>query len=414
MSARSRAWLSSDVTDVTDATAAIEGVTSATAVRLATYAKTVRSRVLGPTGMTVSLHLTEGVLERQLSKGLHPGACLVVTLDAEPVADVTLGDAAPGRPMTPSTVVPWLSMTKVASALRVVMAWDSGALSLDDPVVRFLPAFAAGGKADVTVRHLLTHTAGLRGADAIETLPVWDDEVARICAEPQESGWRAGRDAGYSRRAGFQILAEVVRRALGDDRPWDRIVSEDVFVKLGMVDCTLSLDASTAVRLAPRTATYWATPPAHSQARPHLPIAVDNSVCLPGSSGRGPVEELPKLLEALYLGGGPLLSAPAAEAMTARQRCGVKDQTFGAVLDWGLGLIVDSKMHGRPMVPYGFGLHASPRTFGHGGSQSAALLCDPEVGLVAVLACTGMCGDAAHSRRVHEVFTALYDDLGLS
>ena len=37
-----------------------------------------------------------------------------------------------------------------------------------------------------------------------------------------------------------------------------------------------------------------------------------------------------------------------------------------------------------------------------------------EVGLVAAFACTGLCGEAAHSRRVREVFTALYQDLGLA
>ena len=92
----------------------------------------------------------------------------------------------------------------------------------------------------------------------------------------------------------------------------------------------------------------------------------------------------------------------------------MKDRTFGAVLDWGLGLIVDAKVHGREVVPYGFGAAASPRTFGHGGSQSAGLLCDPELGLVAALACTGMCGEAAHSQRAHDVFTALYEDLAIS
>jgi CubicO group peptidase (beta-lactamase class C family) len=100
--------------------------------------------------------------------------------------------------------------------------------------------------------------------------------------------------------------------------------------------------------------------------------------------------------------------------MTARHRSGLHDRTFNAVMDWGLGLIVDAKVHGRELVPYGFGAAASPRTYGHGGAQSSGLLCDPECGLVAAAVFTGMCGNPAHSRRVHEVFTALYEDLDLS
>jgi len=364
--------------------------------------------------VTGRLPRTEAVLERQRAEGLHPGACVVATLDAEPAAAVAVGEARPGVAMSPSTVVPWFSMTKVATALRVAMAWEAGAVSLDDPVALHLPAFSAGGKADVTVRHLLTHTAGFRGADGPDPQPDWDDEVARICAEPQEDGWRPGRDAGYSLRAGFHVLAEVVRRALDDDRPWERMVGDDVLGPLGMADSALALDAATFDRLSPRAATYWSTPPAAAQPRALEDDAAKAAVCHPGSSGRGPVEELPRLLEVLYLGGGPLLSRVAAEAVTARHRTGVPDRTFGAVLDWGLGVIVDAKVHGRELVPYGFGAAASPRTFGHGASQSAGLLCDPEVGLVAAFACTGMCGDAAHSRRAHEVFTALYEDLSLT
>lgn len=376
------------------------------------------------TGASGSLPRTEAVLERQRVAGLHPGACLVATVDAEPAGAAAVGEARPGVAMGPSTVVRWLSITKVATALRAAMAWDAGALSLDDPVALHLPGFASGGKAEVTVRHLLTHTGGFRGADAGPTRPGWDDEVARVCAEPQEDGWRPGRDAGYSLRAGFLVLAEVVRRALADGRPWERALAEDVFAPLGMVDCHLALDAATAASLAPRTAGYRSTAPAAGpgpggpSGRGAPSVLVDDAataaLCVPGSSGRGPVEELPRLLEVLYLGGGPLLSPAAAEAVTARHRTGLRDRTFGAVIDWGLGVIVDSKVHGREVVPYGFGAAASPRTFGHGGSQSSGLLCDPEVGLVAALACTGMCGDAAHSRRAHEAFTALYQDLDLA
>ncbi|MEO5679617.1 MAG: serine hydrolase domain-containing protein, partial [Acidimicrobiales bacterium] len=289
---------------------------------------------------------TEAVLERQRAAGLHPGACLVATLDAEPAGVAAVGEARPGVPMGPDTVVPWFSLTKVATALRAAMAWEAGALTLDDPVALHLPAFAAAGKADVTVRHLLTHTAGFRGADAGPTLDAWDDELARICAEPQEEGWRPGRDAGYSLRAGFFVLAEVVRRALGDGRPWERMVGDDVLAPLGMVDSHLAVDPATAAALAPRTATYWATPPA---ATPAHPLEDQPPGCVPASSGRGPVEELPRLLEVLYHGGGGLLSPAAAEAVTARHRTGLTDRTFGAVIDWGLGVIVDSKVHGRPL-----------------------------------------------------------------
>jgi len=50
------------------------------------------------------------------------------------------------------------------------------------------------------------------------------------------------------------------------------------------------------------------------------------------------------------------------------------------------------------LVPYGFGATASARTFGHGGSQSSGLLCDPETGLVTAFACTGICTSPSGER----------------
>ena len=69
--------------------------------------------------------------------------------------------------MTPDSMVVWFSMTKPSVAVSVAQQWERGALELDDPVVRHLPEFGAHGKDSITLRHLLTHTAGIRAADAV-------------------------------------------------------------------------------------------------------------------------------------------------------------------------------------------------------------------------------------------------------
>lgn len=345
--------------------------------------------------MSTKLPRTLAALERQRGNGLHPGACVVASLDAEPAGTANVGG------LLPSTVVPWYSMTKATVAVRVAMAWEARQVALDDPVARWIPAFAAGGKAGVTVRHLLTHTGGSGSADNHEPLADWDAETERIAAVPLEEGWVPGRTAGYSGRAGAHMLAEVVRRAGEDDRPWERIMSEDLFEPLGMTDCTLAGPPPEVTRM-------FDTSGDRPRSAPELGGAVS-----PGASGRGPVQAVAKLGECLYLGGAPILSPVTVEAMTARHRTGLLDRTFGAVIDFGLGLVVDGKIHGRDLVPYGYGAHAGPRTYGHGGRQSSGLLVDPDAGLVGVLFCDGLPGERAHSRRTHEVWTALYEDLGL-
>ena len=83
-------------------------------------------------------------------------------------------------------------------------------------------------------------------------------------------------------------------------------------------------------------------------------------------------------------------------------------------MDWGLGFMVNSAIWGLDTVPYGYGPHASPRTFGHGGSQSSASFADPEHGLAVAVICNGMPGEAAHQTRIREILKAVYEDVGLN
>jgi CubicO group peptidase (beta-lactamase class C family) len=84
------------------------------------------------------------------------------------------------------------------------------------------------------------------------------------------------------------------------------------------------------------------------------------------------------------------------------------------VIDWGLGLMVNSRHHLGRATSYGYGDHASMRAYGHGGSQSSLACADPEAGLAVALCCNGMPGEPANHRRTQPVITALYEELGLA
>jgi serine-type D-Ala-D-Ala carboxypeptidase len=71
-------------------------------------------------------------------------------------------DGMPGEPMTGETLLDLASVTKVAATTTLIMRLVAdGQLRLETPTHRFLPSFTGAGKDDVTVEHLLTHTAGL-------------------------------------------------------------------------------------------------------------------------------------------------------------------------------------------------------------------------------------------------------------
>jgi CubicO group peptidase (beta-lactamase class C family) len=143
--------------------------------------------------------------------------------------------------------------------------------------------------------------------------------------------------------------------------------------------------------------------------------------CHPGGNGYGPMRELGRFYEMLLSRGavpGPgsrrILTPQSVEALTARHRVGMLDHTFRHVLDWGLGVIVNSAQHGAETVPYGYGHHASPRTFGHSGYRSSTGFADPERGLAVALAFNGTPANDLHEQRIRAVLDAVYLDLGLA
>jgi hypothetical protein len=78
-----------------------------------------------------------------------------------------------------------------------------------------------------------------------------------------------------------------------------------------------------------------------------------------------------------------LCHAVRDKPVTARHRCGMYDKSWGLVLDWSLGLTLDSRMHHAGATHlYGYGRHSSPRTFGHSGFRTTTAFCDPDCGLV--------------------------------
>jgi len=340
------------------------------------------------------------------------GAQLAVAF-AGRTTTVVDGAAAPGRPMRPDTLLPWMSVTKVATATAVVQQWERGRLDLDEPVARHVTEFAAAGKERVTVRHLLTHTAALAGG-AGSVSP--EALLAEACASPLVAGWVPGRRAAYSARLGFHVLGEVVARI--DGRSLDAYVSEEVFEPLGMADSWLALSPPRWAAYGDRMGVMHDTRGAHPEVVGALAGPDAFSAVLPSSGGIGPAGDLLRLFLALLgkgeLDGVRVLSAQSVDAMCARHRAGLVDETFGTVVDWGLGVMVNSWHYERRPAPYGYGEHASLRAFGHGGNQSSVAFADPEAGLAAVVIFNGMAGEARHHERTQPVLTALYEDLDLA
>lgn len=352
-------------------------------------------------------------IEHGRRSGWHLGVQLYVSLARQVVVDVGLGEAAPGVPLTADALLPWLSAGKPLTALVLLQSLERGLLALDDPVVRFLPEFARHGKDSLTLRHLLTHTAGLSPIPPGWPEADWDSIVSRICAARLRPGWRPGEQAAYDPLRTWFILAEVLRRL--DGRSFPQLVREEICEPLGMQDSWPLLTPDQRADYGGRIAPLHQC--AEGGCRP-APLPAAARVPSPGGSFVGPARELGRFYELLLAGGeldGVRLLAPeTVSLLRERHRRGLYDLTFQHTLDFGLGVIVNSNCYGAETVPYGFGRYASPDTFGHGGAQSSIAFADPRHQLVAVLIANGMPGEAVHQQRHRELCSALYQDLGLA
>lgn len=367
--------------------------------------------------MDVSLTKTVDLLEAGVGDGLHLGAQLYVSVDGSAVADVSVGNATITRAMTSDTITVWMSLTKGITAVAVAQMWEKGKIGIDDPVCAHLPEFGVRGKACLTFRHLLTHTAGIGPVDVAWSESSWGEIVAGICDAPLREDWVPGRRARYDVANAWFVLAEVVSRKSG--MAFDRYVHQDIFDPLDMSNCSLSMDSSTYQTKKDRIGLMYNTA-AETPEPSHYSVDLQRTIgqCVPGGSGRGPARELGCFYEMLLgkgrSNGTTILLPQTVEAITARHRTGLKDEVLGHIVDMGLGFYVNSNIYGSESVPYGFGRYASPRAFGNAGYQSSIAFVDPDAGLVVVCIFNGTPGEQAHQVRNRETNSAIYEDLGMT
>jgi CubicO group peptidase (beta-lactamase class C family) len=357
---------------------------------------------------------TFSVIQTGIERQLHTSCQLFIQHAGKVVIDCGVGETSPGRPMTPQTINPWLSAGKPLTAVTICKLWERGELQLDDRVTRFLPEFASGGKEKITIRHVLTHTCGFRNVDTGWPEVSWGETVLRICDSPLEPDWVVGRTAGYHTSTSWFILGEILARITGVS--YTEAMTKELFEPLEMFETWPALSAEQLNSHQDRLGAFYA----REQGELRLldwNTPQRSGAASPGSNTRGPIRELGRFYEMLLNLGetprGRFLSPQTVDALTARHRVGEFDHTLAHVVDFGLGFIIDSNRYGAETVPYGYGRFCSPRTFGHGGSQSSQGWCDPENKLIVAYFFNGRPGEGQHNRRARTLNEAIFTDLNL-
>jgi CubicO group peptidase (beta-lactamase class C family) len=165
-----------------------------------------------------------------------PGLALMVIENGEATVVRSYGVAnlETRLPCQPHTNFRLASVTKPFTAMAILILAGNGALSLDDKLHRFFPGFPPYGN-EITVRHLLTHTSGLRDYEELippgTTAPLHDRDVLEILQRQDKTHFPPGVGFGYS-NGGYALLALIVE--VISSRTFAEFLRANIFLPLGM------------------------------------------------------------------------------------------------------------------------------------------------------------------------------------
>jgi CubicO group peptidase (beta-lactamase class C family) len=307
---------------------------------------------------------------------------------------------ATAPPVTEETVFDLASLTKVVATTPAVLRLiDAGRLGLDDPVARYLPAYANGAKARVTLRHLLTHTAGLPADEPFYELEASPSGLrTAILRTPLVAA--PASTVLYS-DIGFMTLGFVLEQVTG--KSLDSAVQELVFTPLGL--------ASTGyVPVHARGIDFAPTGPQSDKDEPRVGVVHDeNAEALDGVAGNAgvfsTVGDLVSYLRQVWLSPATADSEVgflSAELRDAATTCWTRHLNGRRGLGWTLA--GDRLDHMTAAWPDG--------RAGHTGFTGTSIAFDPDSGLWTVLLTNAVyhgrdrAGIAALRRTVHAAVAA--------
>jgi len=186
--------------------------------------------------------------EELFGSGAEIGAAVAAFVDGRLVIDLWGGTADGRVPWQPDTLVNTYSVTKPFAAACLLMLVEKGRVDLDERVHRYWPEYSAAGKEATTIRHVLSHQAGVVAwsrPQPVEALLEWS-RAAALCAS-ETPLWPPGEAHGESLFLYGHLVGEIVRRV--DGRALGTFLSEEM-CRPHMIDFHVGLTPGQQVRCA--------------------------------------------------------------------------------------------------------------------------------------------------------------------
>lgn len=356
------------------------------------------------------------LFDRHLEVGLHHGAQLAVYLDGEQVLDLAGGTTGPnGDEETPARRHVLFSSTKPYAAVTLHTLVDEGLLSYDDRIVDHWPEFAdsSSEKAEITVRQVLSHTAGLPRGEIDQRPDLWPDWDAVIeQLEEMELVYSPGEVPAYHPLTFGWLVGELVRRVTGT--PIEAAAAERVFDPLEMANTGIGLRDHETDDVATLTAfdefdrcrdPGEGMGDHNAVAAPFNTEAIHRAV-IPAATGIGTASDMARFYACLANGGElegtRILSEETVETMIALEAETEADGTLDREARFALGFWKG----GTTAAPYG--VLSPERVFGHAGLGSSVGWADPQERIAFSYVTNGVRdGSYEHTARVNALADAL-------
>ena len=357
--------------------------------------KSMRLRTGKPEDVGVSTDRVNKIRKKAqgwVDDGIHPS--LVILAARHGVIFLhealgVLGTEDPSPHIELNTIFPLASISKLFTATAAMILVEEGLLGLNRPVADYLPEFAGEEKAGVMIRHLMTHTSGIRDEQVYERLRnegiEWEDPfpfrwltenieryIPLICETSLHNP--PGEEMYYS-GVNYNLLGEIVGRIAGTGIT--EFAEKRIFSPLGMRDTSFMIPDELRARVVKRP-----------QSAPFYELSLHGMNLPIGNIGACSTAMDVTIFGQMFLNGGVygetrILSPASVHAMTRNQIPGIgahfRDEYFPEA-DWGLGWSIHQ--NGKSWA-YGEILQ-SQRSFCHGGAGGVFLWVDPTYDVVAV------------------------------
>jgi serine-type D-Ala-D-Ala carboxypeptidase len=322
------------------------------------------------------------LLARYIHTNQFDGAAVVASRSNEILIEHYVGQAGPGLPASASVLWPLASISKMYAVSAIMRLIEQGQLTLNRLVSEVIPEFSGGGREEVRLRQLLTHTSGL-----IYESPQME---ARLMAQtPLEELIREAFTAPLLFKPGSMvryadyntlIAGEVASRVTG--KPLEELVRTLVLEPMGLKDTFFPAPAEQDYR----TATVRG-PLAEGTDGAMYNSRYGRGLAHPAFAVAATVTDLHRFGLHFAPKGPRVLSERTVNAMR-RNQTGIvpgehpdmRGYFQSAPMPWGLGWALQTEWTPTLMCDLG-----SQSTFGHGGASGCFLVVDPEAEVVIAL-----------------------------